>query len=165
MVRERVQHFYGFGGGRSIEIHDATPVGLLGNSPIGSAYFIMHNVEPQNSTLVEACGSARDYYGSKTYRLDICNLDPHLTLLTPVFCPYVWPPENDLRLVVSPEEEQSIYPIDGVQQWQTFIVLDPDGKRHMTFSPTTVNIDTTMPRSKDFCARTLYINEDTTSFS
>jgi hypothetical protein len=60
MVRERVQHFYGFGGGRSIEIHDATknvtPVGLLGNSPIGSAYFIMHNVEPQNSTLVEPAG-------------------------------------------------------------------------------------------------------------
>jgi hypothetical protein len=120
--------------------------------------------EPQNSALVEVCGSARDLCGSKTYRLVFCNLDPHLTLLKPVFCPYVWPPENDLRLVVSPEAEQSIHPLDGVQQWQTFIVLDPDGKRHMTFSPTTVNIDTTVPRSKDFCARTLYMNEDTTSF-
>jgi hypothetical protein len=70
--------------------------------------------ESQNSALIEASEPAQHCYGSKIYRLDVCNLDPHLKLLTPFFHPYVWPSENDLRLVVSLEEGKPIHPLDSV---------------------------------------------------
>lgn len=66
--------------------------------------------ESKDSALIEASELTRDCYGSQIYRLDVCNSDSHLTLLMPFFCPYVWPSENDLRLVVSPEEEKPIHP-------------------------------------------------------
>jgi hypothetical protein len=70
--------------------------------------------ETQDSVLIEASEPTQDCYGSKIYQLDICDSDSHLTLLTPFFCPYVWPSENDVHLVVSPEEEKPIHPLDSV---------------------------------------------------
>jgi hypothetical protein len=51
MVRERVQHFYGVGGGHSIEIHEAT----TNVTPQGTATEIHHDSDPHIST---ACGES-----------------------------------------------------------------------------------------------------------
>jgi hypothetical protein len=79
MVRERVQHFYGVGDDRSIEIHDAT----TNVTPRGTATEIHHDSDPHISTVWSGSGASFQqpmklwllWHASESRRLATCYSD------------------------------------------------------------------------------------------
>jgi len=90
-------------------------------------------------------------------------LEPFASALLLVSCcPYAWPIEHHCHLIRLLEENQPIHPCHGSQRRRSPDVLNLNSKRNMAFSPTTINIDASVPRSEHSHARILNTDEHTT---